>query len=304
MSQERLFICRNCQQWSVASPKSKTCPYCRGELFHVPINMDQYSNWTEGQRQGFKQNYLAGKYEGTLPSFQPKASGGTGGAQQQKKSGCGGAILSMLIRVAIGAVLFFLVTGGINWVNQNNNMQRKADTYLNDIVSMGGRPEEGDYVRLSTRWVYGPFAEETQTYSYGSRSSSGGLTATVNTIQYYYVWLDDGSIMAIKTSNADEIETLDRMSNWFLSVDGFPTTGEVLALNGKLKEIKAGDLKGYYADGLSLFGRDVFSEDVHLLMLDTSAGREMFYILMAGAVVIVIVVLVVVSKSKKKRARA
>lgn len=303
MSQERLFICRNCQQWSVASPKSKTCPYCKGDLFLVPINMDQYSNWTENQRQGFKQNYLAGKYEGTLPTFQPKASGYAGGTEK-KKSGCGGAILAMMIRVLIGVGIFFLLTAGINWVNQNNNMQRKADTYLNDIVSVGGMAEKGDYVRLSTRWVYGPFAEETQTYSYGSRSSSSGLTATVNTIQYYYVWLDDGSIMAIKTSNADEIEALDRMSNWFLSVDGFPTTGEVLTLNGTLKEIKAGDLKGYYADGLGLFGRDVFSEDVHLLMLDTSTGREMFYILLVGAAVIVIVVLVVVSKSKKKRDRA
>ncbi|MBR5380196.1 MAG: hypothetical protein IK140_06645 [Clostridia bacterium] len=68
--------------------------------------------------------------------------------------------------------------------------------------------------------------------------------------EYYFVVLKDMSFMALKTENTREFETLDRMTDWLLGVDGFPMNGETLKVQGKLKKMTDNDLLSLYRTNL------------------------------------------------------
>ena len=226
---------------------------------------------------------------------------------QNKKSGkfasFGSAMLRYIIGIVAATVIFYLVSEGGNLLRQNNNSQRKAEISLNDYIDQGKAFPEKEYVSLNVRWVIGPYATETTTSTYGPRGSSGGLTATTGVNYFYYVVLEDMTLMTIKSANNAEVETLDRMSEWLLNVDGFPMNGETYTLQGKLEKMTEADLLAEYKANLSIFGLTANDPEVRYLVLDTTEGREGLYIGIVIVVAAVIIALIIRSRGKKKKAQ-
>lgn len=226
---------------------------------------------------------------------------------QNKKSGkfagFGSALLRYVIGIVVAMVIFYLFSEGGNLLRQNNNSQRKAEISLNDYIDQGKEFPEKEYVSLNVRWVIGPYATETTTSTYGPRGSSGGLTATTGVNYFYYVVLDDMTLMTIKSANNAEVETLDRMSEWLLGVDGFPTNGETFTLQGKLEKMTQSDLLKEYKSNLSIFGLTENDPEVRYLVLDTTEGREGMYIGIVIVVAAIVIALVIRSRGKKKKAQ-
>ena len=137
----------------------------------------------------------------------------------------GSTILRYLIAIVLVGVAGFLVTTGFRFLNAHNAMQKEAKIALEDYLSSGRELPVDEFVSYEARWVIGPFATVTDT------KSTNGITATSGVNSYYYLILDepDGlSLMALESENTQENETLERMSDWLLSVDGYPYEGETL----------------------------------------------------------------------------
>lgn len=111
------------------------------------------------------------------------------------------------------------------------------------------------------------------------------------------------TLMTVKSANKAEVETLDRMSEWLLGVDGFPTNGETFTLQGKLEKMTQSDLLKEYKSNLSIFGLTENDPDVRYLVLDTTEGREGMYIGIVIVVAAIVIALVIRSRGKKKKAQ-
>ncbi len=210
----------------------------------------------------------------------------------------GSTILRYLIAIVLVGVAGFLVTTGFRFLNAHNAMQKEAKIALEDSLSSGQELPVGEYVSYEARWVIGPFATETET------QSTNGITATSGVNSYYYLILDepDGlSLMALESENAQENETLERMSDWLMSVDGFPYGGETLKVQGKLEEMKDTELRRYFSEDLQeIFGISPNDPAVRYLVLDTTEGREGIYLILAAAAVALLLIVVIIKKAKKK----
>ena len=211
----------------------------------------------------------------------------------------GKRILTAIAGIVAVGLIAWLVTNGTRYFNEHNSMQREAKIALEDYIQSGKDFPVNEYVSLEARWVIGPFAEETST------STTNGIKATSGVAEYYFVVLEDGTYMALKTENAKEIETLDRMTDWLLSVEGYPMKGETLKVQGKLREIKDKDLLSLYRTNiLSVFGISASDPSVRFLYLDTTTGREAPYYIIGGVIAAAIIVLIIANKSKKKKLQA
>ena len=204
----------------------------------------------------------------------------------------GKSILYYIIGFILIGVVGFLFTNGSRYIDEHNNMQKEAKIALEDYTSTGRAFPVGEYVSYEARWVIGPFATETQS------STTNGVKATSGVSSYYYLVLDDATLMAVKVNNAKDLETLEQMSNWLSSVQGFPTNGKTLKLQGDLREMTDQKVLSYYREGaLSIFGLPSSDPAVRYLLLDTTAGREGIYLIIFG-VIGLIVLAVVLSKKK------
>ena len=204
----------------------------------------------------------------------------------------GKSILYYIIGFILVGVLGLLLTNGTRFLDEHNNSQKTAKIALEDYTSTGRDFPVGEYVSYEARWVIGPFATETK-----SRTTNG-VTATAGVSSYYFLVLDDMTVMAMKVNNANDTEQLNQMSNWLLSVDGFPTNGRTLKVQGNLKEIKDQELLSYYREDLySIFELSSSDPAVRYLLLDTTAGRDGIYLFILGAVAVLILIAVI---SKKK----
>ena len=209
----------------------------------------------------------------------------------------GGALLGYLVGAVVIGLVGFALTTGVRYLNAGNSMQREAKVALEEYIDGGEDFPVGEYVSLNARWVIGPFATETST------SSVNFITATSGVAQYYFAVLADDTIMAVKTENTAEIEALNRMTDWLLSVEGFPMNGETLKLQGKLRQMKEGELMDMYRQNVrEVFGVSSGSPSVRLLVLDTTAGREQLYFILIGGLAVLVLVFVLVRRSKKKKA--
>ncbi|MBR0200577.1 MAG: hypothetical protein IJQ42_10480 [Oscillospiraceae bacterium] len=210
----------------------------------------------------------------------------------------GSTILRYLIAIVLVGVAGFLVTTGFRFLNAHNAMQKEAKIALEDYLSSGRELPVDEFVSYEARWVIGPFATETET------QSTNGITATSGVNSYYYLILDepDGlSLMALESENAQENETLERMSDWLLSVDGYPYEGETLKVQGKLEEMKDTELRRYFSEDLQeIFGISPNDPAVRYLVLDTTEGREGIYLILAAAAVALLLIVVIIKKAKKK----
>ena len=112
---------------------------------------------------------------------------------------------------------------------------------------------------------------------------------------------DGLSLMALKAQNAQVNETLERMSDWLMSVDGFPYGGETLKVQGKLEEMKDTELRRYFSEDLQeIFGISPNDPAVRYLVLDTTEGRDGILLILAAAAVALLLIVVIIKKAKKK----
>ena len=210
----------------------------------------------------------------------------------------GGAILRAIIAILLIGGIGFLATNGMRLINENNSMQKEAKIALEDYLSSRQDLPVGEFISYEARWVLGPFATETET------STTNGISATASELSYYYLILEEGdglSLMALKAQNAQMNETLERMSDWLLGVDGFPYGGEILKVQGKLEEMKDTELRRYFSEDLQeIFGLSADDPAVHYLVLDTTAGRDGIFLIAAAVAVAALLIVVIVKKTKKK----
>ena len=212
-----------------------------------------------------------------------------------KKRNFGSIILRYVIGFLVIGAFGFVLTNGTRFLNENNSMQREAKIALEDYISTGRDLPIGEYVSLEARWVLGPFATETST------SSTNGIKATSGVAYYYFLLLEDETVMALKTENLQEREVLDRMSDWLVSVDGFPMNGETLKVQGKLTDMKDKDLTAMYKEYLSdIFDLQPDDPTVRYLVLDTSSGREQLYLIIVAGIVLLVLAVVFIRRGKKK----
>lgn len=214
----------------------------------------------------------------------------------------GSAILRAVVVILLVGGIGFLVTSGTRLFHEHSSMQKTAKIALEDYLSSGQALPVGEYVSYEARWVLGPFATETET------SSTNGITATAGVRSYYYLILDEGeelSLMSLEVENAQDNQTLERMSDWLLGVDGFPYGGETLKVQGKLEEMKDAELRDMYSSDLQeIFGLSPKDPAVRYLVLDTTAGRDGIFLIASAAAVAALLIVLVVRKARKKSAPA
>lgn len=212
----------------------------------------------------------------------------------------GKSILTAIVMILIVGVLGFLLTNGLRLIDEHNSVQKEAKLALEDYLSTGKELPVGEYVSYEVRWVLGPFATETKT------QSTNGIKATSGEMSYYFLFLEepDGlSIMALEAQNVQEVETLNHMSDWLADREGFPYGGSTLKVQGKLREMKDAELlRLYKSDLLSIFGLSSNDPAVRYLILDTTAGREGPFLIVAGAAVAILLIVLIRNKAKKKAA--
>lgn len=207
----------------------------------------------------------------------------------------GKSILVYIVGFILVAALGFLFTNGTRYIDEHNNMQKEAKIALEDYTSTGRAFPVGEYVSYEARWVLGPFATET------TSSTTNGVKATSGVSSYFYLVLDDATLMAVKVNNANDSETLKQMSDWLVSVEGYPNNGRTLTLRGELKEMTDQQLLSYYREDLySIFGLTSSDPAVRYLLLDTTAGRGGIYLIIFGAIALLVLIVVL---SKKKTAQ-
>lgn len=214
----------------------------------------------------------------------------------------GGTILRYLLAFVLIGALGFLVTNGLRLIDEHNSVQKTAKIALEDYLSSGQELPVGEYVSYEARWVLGPFATETET------RSTNGISATAGVTSYYYLVLgksEPQSILALAVQNAEDNKTLEQMSDWLLGVDGYPRSGNTLKVQGKLREMKDLKLRSLYSEDIqSIFGVSATDPSVQYLVLDTTAGRDGVFLIVAGAAVALLLIVVIYKKAKKKSAAA
>ncbi len=210
-----------------------------------------------------------------------------------------GSILRAFVIILLVGGIGFLVTNGTRLFHERSSMQKTAKIALEDYLSSGRELPEGEFVSYEVRWVLGPFATETET------SSTNGITATAGVRSYYYLILDEGdslSLMSLEVENAKDNQTLERMSDWLMGVDGYPYGGETLKLQGKLKKMTDTELRSLYTSDLQeIFGLSPNDPEVRYLVLDTTAGRDGVFLILAAVAVAALLIVVIVKKAKNKK---
>ena len=218
-------------------------------------------------------------------------------SEKRGGAGCFSSVIRYFVVALLSVALIRGLSGGLNLIHRSNNTQRQADISLNEYIDQEKAFPEDEYVSLELRWVIGPYAEETSTMSSGY--SEEGFTTGVD--YYYYAILEDWTVMTIKAANSAEVARLDSMSEWLLGVEGYPTDGETITLQGTLKPLKDQDVLAIFKEHLSIFGLSETDSEVRYLMLDTNAGRETLYIGVAVAVVGVIAAVMLYKNVRKRR---
>lgn len=213
--------------------------------------------------------------------------------------GCLNSIGRYAIVLLVSIAFFYAVTGFNRWFTAKNNFQKNAEFHLNTVIESGSELPVGEYVDLEVRWVLGPYATGTQSRTL----SEYNLSATVKETNYYYVILENETLISVATANDSEKLKLNRMSDWLLESDGFPADGETFLLRGNLIKMPNGELMDLYQKHAEdIFGVPNDSPSLQKIILDTDAGRERGETLASGIVVVFIVAVVcfVLYKRKKK----
>ncbi len=206
-----------------------------------------------------------------------------------------GLILLFTGLIAFAALIALRLVGG-----DNNPLRQNAKLRLEDYLSSGEALPLGQYVSVDARWVLGPFAIET------SMESSGDGTDDEDASYYYYLRLKDGSVMALKSEDKDELQVLDRMSEWLMQTPLYPLNGETLHLQGKLKEFPNARLTQLFDEVFE----DAFGvkpqDKARYVLMDTNAGYEpmLVWMLFSGGAIGAGIGLLIQWRRKRKAALA
>jgi len=219
---------------------------------------------------------------------------------KRNEPGCFSFIGRLIVHVVVCLVGFYIITGIMSMASKHINYQKKAEISLNEIVRQGENLPVGSYVELDAQFVLGPYASYTETQTFTIRGADTGPTATTSVKYYYYVFLEDGRIIALATTNEQEIEALDRMTVWMTNLDDL-SEGEVLTVRGRLSELKNDDLRTYYEKYLYMMGIERNSPEICYVVLDTTAGREGVYIAAIACIVFIVILYVLRNKARKRR---
>jgi len=219
-----------------------------------------------------------------------------------KKPGCFAFTGKALVHILCCLIGFYIVTGIMSMASKHINYQKKAEISLNEIVEKGENLPIGSYVELDARLVLGPYASYTETQTFTISGEDSGATATTSVKYYYYVFLEDGRIMTLATTNEQEIIALDRITAWVADSDDL-TEGETLTVRGRLSEMEDDELRTYYEKYLYLMGVERNSPQMCYVVLDTTAGREGAYIAVVVCVVGVVILYALNKKVRKRRAK-
>lgn len=302
MGYKQLYYCKACNSWHEINPEKslRGCPQCGEDLKYVPVNYDAYSSWDLQTRQKFQSDYL------TSPETVVNVQHSYKKDKQEEENwenagGCMIPIITRILSLLVVFMLFYPANELINWISANDNLQRTAEISLNTFIDDGKEFPTGEYVELEVRWIIGPYASTTESNTLRQRGADTGLTVEGKKIKHYYAILEDDTIMSIATAIDKEKQILNRMSDWLLNVEGYPTDGETLVLQGKLKNFDDKEILGFYKEGIEkVFGLDPDSSDVRTVMLDTGSGRFGKFIVIAEIVVTVILLIILLHIFRKK----
>lgn len=309
MEFKQVYYCRCCNSWYELNPEEslRGCEKCGEELKYVPVSYKAYSEKSPEEKQKFQQAYLNAppEEENPIQEEEPESEMDKIDGGWSRLGGCLRGILVYFLVALTGTFVFHVGNGVLRNFHSYNQVQKKAEIHMNALIENGEDLPVGEYVDLEVRWVLGPYATYTQTRE--RETDTQTLSAVIKEVNYYYVVLENNTIMSVATANASEKETLDRMSDWMLNAAGLPKDGETLLLQGKLTNMENAELIRLfleYAD--DLFGLDPDSPALHKLVLDTEAGREGGEILASGLVVVIVAAIVcfIIYKKKKKQEKA
>ena len=198
----------------------------------------------------------------------------------------------ILLFVLVAAIMIFMLVGGSSLA-----LQRGAKTALEDSVNSGSELSVGEYVSYEVCYVFGPFAHETSTSFFNTMKLS-----TKESGYFYFLMLEDNTLMVINTANKEEIAAFDRISETLLSAQEFIADGETRKVNGRLRELSNEELKKIYQEGVrETFGVSPDDPVVRYLILDTSAGREWVFYVGFALLIAVIAGFIIAGQLKGKK---
>jgi len=206
-----------------------------------------------------------------------------------------------LFYLLVGIVIFYAFTGFTKWFNSNNNIQREAEIHLNALIESGDELPIGEYADLEVNLVFGPYA----TYTQSREMSEYEITVVVKETEYYFIILEDKTVMSVATANDDEKAALSRLSNQLenaIMTDSTPGR-ETYLVRGELTEMENGELRDVFEENADyFFGLTPDSPALRAVVLDTDAGREGGYNIATAVIVVVVFIIVLLRyKSKKKK---
>ena len=176
----------------------------------------------------------------------------------------------------------------------NQSLQKKAAINLNEYVDSGAEFPMGEYVSCDVRWVLGPFATNTE-------YTTWGITQVTNRVDnYYFLVLEDMTLMTLCASDKATVEKLNAMSDWLSGVNGFPMSGETFTVQGELRRLTDSELRDFFtSDAKTVFGLDADDEAMRYVVLNTNSGTERFIALVAAGVVLIIAAVALITRRKK-----
>ena len=215
--------------------------------------------------------------------------------------GCLSIFATSMLYVIFGILIFYAMTGFTKWFNGNNNIQREAEIHMNALIESGDELPIGEYADLEVNLVFGPYA----TYTQSREMSRYEITAVVKETEYYFIILEDMTVMSIATANDNEKAVLSRLSNQLenaIMTNSTPSK-ETYLVRGELTEMENGELRDIFEENADyLFGLTPDSPALRTVVLDTDAGREGGYNIATAVIVfIVFIIVLLLSKIRKNK---
>ena len=213
-------------------------------------------------------------------------------ANNTQRSG-GAVVLRLIIGLALAAVLAL----SFNLIHSHSTFFRGSDpdktVNLNELIDQGAELPVGSFAKLDVRFPVGEFAYE--------KSTLNGITA--GTDHYYLVLLTDSTFMAVKVSNAGEIDQLEKQSDALNNDQPLNQVSGSVPLSGKLERLTDSEIRGFYNDAMTNLGFAANDPSFRLLVLDTTALNYTRVLIAVGVLAAVILIAVIVVKARKKAAQ-
>ena len=176
---------------------------------------------------------------------------------KQKKSG--GWILLIL------GVIFFLF-GAVFTISESEMIFGKKVSNINKLLEQGTLEENLDsYIEIDVDAVLDNFAEKThKTY---------GITTGKD--QYYLIWLDDDSMIALTTNGKKNVAEMDRVydETWnYLNEKTDELTDKPVHLKGKLVNMGT-DVKKFYQESLDYLEISSADRDIYYYIIDCNDSQ-------------------------------